>query len=67
MKTIQVGDVVKPAISKVLLIDTDLYRNGVVLDIYEDDYGILYYEVHWVTEEPEWWQENELELVSESN
>ena len=67
MKTIQIGDVVKPAVSKVLLVDTDLYRYGVVLDIYEDDYGIMYYEVHWIQEGPEWWQENELELISEAS
>ena len=50
------------------MVSTDnlaLAAYGIVLDIYEDDYGIIYYEVHW-TEEVGWWSEHELELVSES-
>ena len=66
MKIIQVGAIVKPADSKIISVDTDLYKNGVVLDVYEDDYGIIYYEVHWITQGTEWWQENELELISEA-
>tara|TARA_R100001082_G_C4261964_1_gene115961 strand:- start:341 stop:529 length:189 start_codon:yes stop_codon:yes gene_type:complete len=62
---VKVGDIVKPTQNKIIL--NDKANFGVILDAYEDDYGIVYYEVHWISEEPEWWQENELELVSESN
>ena len=61
-----VGDVVQPLrCNDPVPRNPERFNFGVVLDIYEDDYGILYYEVHWVTEGPEWWKETELELVSE--
>ena len=59
MKTIKVGDLVCPSAWQ-----RTSFEYGVVLDIYEDDYGILYYEVHWGVD-TEWWKEGELELVSE--
>jgi hypothetical protein len=44
------------------------YRYGIILDIYEDDYSIVYYEIHWISlNEVEWWKENELELLNEGN
>ena len=55
---IQVGDLVRSTLEQ-YPIDA-----GVVLDTYEDDYGIVYYEVHW-TSDVEWWKEDELELISE--
>lgn len=65
--TIQVGDIVCPLVTGAPPADPERFKFGVVLDIYEDDYSIVYYEVHWVTESPaEWWAEHELELVSES-
>jgi len=64
--TIQVGDIVHAQAAGALPADPERFKFGVVLDIYEDDYGIVYYEVHWVTESPaEWWAEHELELASE--
>jgi hypothetical protein len=62
----QVGDVVRPVKCEQSPLNPERFNFGVILDIHEDDYGILYYEVHWVTEDPEWWKEGELELVSES-
>ena len=64
--TPQVGDIVRPLDCEEAPADPERFNFGVVLDIQEDDYGILYYEVHWITEGPEWWKEGELELVSES-
>ena len=42
------------------------YGYGVVIDFYESDDGILYYEVAWPGADRTWWGELELELVSES-
>jgi hypothetical protein len=63
--TIQISDIVRPLRLEQPPTSPERFNFGVVLDIYEDDYGILYYEVHWITEGPEWWKETELELVSE--
>lgn len=38
---------------------------GIILDVWEDDYGIYYYEVCWANDSG-WWKSNELELISES-
>ena len=38
---------------------------GIILDAWEDDYGIWYYEVCWANDSG-WWKSNELELISES-
>ena len=38
---------------------------GIILDVWEDDYGIWYYEVCWANDSG-WWKSNELELISES-
>tara|TARA_R110000796_G_scaffold198274_1_gene314555 strand:- start:263 stop:460 length:198 start_codon:yes stop_codon:yes gene_type:complete len=63
-----VGDIVRPSRSSVgqFAIDSDDYNYGIVLDVYEDDYGIYYYEVHW-TKETSWWKKNELEMISENS
>lgn len=61
----KIGDVVKPLKSQALVGDRPGF--GIILDTYEDDYGIIYYEVHWISGDPEWWKENELELISESD
>ena len=65
-----VGDIVRPSRSAPgtagLDYDADDYSYGIVLDVYEDDYGIYYYEVHW-TKETSWWKKNELEMISENN
>jgi len=60
---IQVGDVVKPI--SALKKNNAALNYGIVLDTHEDDYGAIYYEVHWM-EEVGWWLEHELEVVSES-
>jgi len=59
------GDIVKPSPFEMQYAEPEIYRYGIIMDVYEDDYGIYYYEVHWGTE-IEWWKEGELELVSES-
>ena len=38
---------------------------GIILDVWEDDYGIYYYEVCW-TNDSGWWKSSELELINES-
>ena len=59
------GDIVKPSLDGSNPRNLEEYKYGIILDTYEDDYGIYYYEVHWTTE-IEWWKEDELELISES-
>lgn len=59
----KVGDVVKPRVTAHGMF-ADEYLYGVILDFYEDDYGIVYYEVHWMKDQ-EWWKEDELQLVSD--
>jgi len=61
----KVGDIVKPRVRADGMF-TDEYRYGVILDSYEDDYGIVYYEIHWMSDQ-EWWKEDELRLVSDGN
>jgi len=62
----KVGDIVKPCPSVYKsILNIEGYKYGVILDTYEDEYGIVYYEVHW-EEEPEWWKEDELLLVSDA-
>ena len=63
--TIQVSDIVRAHVPHLRRQGMSDYGFGVVLDTYEDDYGILYYEVYWTTEETGWWKESELELVRE--
>tara|TARA_B100000131_G_scaffold117913_1_gene114920 strand:- start:1952 stop:2140 length:189 start_codon:yes stop_codon:yes gene_type:complete len=59
-----VGDVVLPK-NDASMLGVD-YGYGIVIDMYEDDYGIVYYEVDWPGADRTWWNEMELELVSES-
>jgi hypothetical protein len=73
VKLLQVGDIVRPRRSsrapRRYAGESDPWEDyglGVVLDLYEDDYGIVYYEIHWMIE-VEWWKENELEIVSGTN
>lgn len=59
MKT---GDLVEAYESaKTLGID---YGLGILLDSYEDDNGILYFEVQW-KHERQWFAEQELKVISE--
>ena len=39
---------------------------GVVVDVYEDDLGVAHVEIHWVGTDRSWWNEYNLETVSES-
>ena len=58
---IKVGDLVKgrPAIA--------MSKNyGVVLDMYEDDTGVPYFDVQWLDGDRLWYDELELVVVSES-
>tara|TARA_R100001594_G_scaffold613_1_gene2428 strand:- start:1568 stop:1759 length:192 start_codon:yes stop_codon:yes gene_type:complete len=61
----KVGDIVRARSEFLFGPSSSSRRNGIVIDLYEDEYGIVYYEVHWSTE-AEWWKEDELELISES-
>ena len=61
MKT---GDIVKPH-PKLEANLAETVGCGIILDAYEDDYGTVYYEVHF-SHETGWWSEHELELISES-
>ena len=47
------------------MLDVD-YGYGVIIDIYETDNFIPYYQVAWPGAEQTWWRDIELELVSES-
>lgn len=59
----QVGDIVLPKNDSAMVgID---YGYGVIIDIYEDDCGKLYYEVAWPGADRTWWGRLELELISE--
>ncbi|MEC8977607.1 MAG: hypothetical protein VYC40_01690 [Pseudomonadota bacterium] len=60
---VKVGDVVLP--KNFASFDTDP-GYGVVLDTYEDERGLVYFEVGWPMAESNWWGELELELISES-
>lgn len=64
----KVGDVVRlrPGITNVLGADFEERKYGIVLDAYEDDYGIVFFEVHW-KKEIGWWSEYELEVISEAS
>ena len=59
-----VGDVVLPK-NDASMLGVD-YGYGIVIDLYEDDCGIIYYEVDWPGADRTWWNEMELELISES-
>ena len=60
----QVGDIVLPKNDSAMLgVD---YGYGVIIDMYEDDYGIVYYQVGWPGADCTWWAEEELELISEA-
>ena len=60
----KIGDVVLPKKDHAMMgID---YGYGVVVDFYESDDGIPYYEVAWPGADRTWWADVELELVSES-
>ncbi len=57
----KVGDIVRPR-GDLRRLDPEEHKYGIVLDAYEDDYGIVYYEIHW-NRVIEWWSENELERL----
>ncbi len=59
----KVGDIVRPA--TIVGYDLEEQDLGIILDIYEDDFGIYYYEVNWI-KHVDWCVKGELELVSES-
>ena len=60
----KVGDIVLPK-SGASMLGVD-YGYGIVVDLYESDDGIPYYEVVWPGADRTWWADVELELVSES-
>jgi len=60
---VQPGDIVK-AKSEWSVEGVD-YGYGIILDVYEDEDGIVYCEVSWY-HETQWWKPYELELISES-
>ena len=61
----KVGDLVKP-----LRAGSSSYQkegHGVILDCFEDDHGLMHYEVQWLGHgHLEWWTRYELEVTSES-
>jgi len=62
---VKVGDIVAPKAGNILGPHKDR-KGGIIIDSYEDDYGIVFYEVHW-NMEAEWWKEDELNLISEAD
>ena len=58
----KIGDLVKPR-PKYETIGID-YGYGLLLDIFEDEDGIMYFEVQW-KHERQWWKPYEVELVCE--
>ncbi len=62
MKILKVGDVVRALDIPFKPSENDY---GIILDVYEDDYGIYYYEVRFA-KQVDWCKRNELELISES-
>jgi len=66
----KVGDIVQASIrvpETEAISNLDLLKYGIILDVYEDDYGTVYYEVHWGSlHEQGWWSEYELGLISEA-
>ena len=57
------GDLVRPAAG--LDLHGKEFGYGIILDVWEDDYGIYYYEVCW-TNNYGWWKSDELEMISEA-
>ncbi len=57
------GDLVRPAPG--LDVHREKLGYGIILDVWEDDYGIYYYEVCWVNDSG-WWKSSELELMNEA-
>jgi|TARA_R110000824_G_scaffold188071_4_gene369427 hypothetical protein len=67
---VKVGDLVKPRLNWVdggnEMFD-DTYGMGVIIDQYYDDVsGFDYFHVAW-RHQAEWWMQDELQLVSETN
>ena len=60
----KIGDIVLPK-NDASMLGVD-YGYGVVIDTYETDNFIPYYQVAWPGAEQTWWRDIELELVSES-
>jgi hypothetical protein len=60
---VKVGDLVKPR-QNWMTKGLD-YGVGVLIDVYEDDDGMEFFEVQW-KDERQWWKSYEMELISES-
>ena len=60
----KIGDVVLPK-NDASMIGVD-YGYGIIIDFYESDDGMVYWEVAWPGADTTWWHELELELVSKS-
>ena len=60
----KVGDIVLPK-NDASMVGVD-YGYGIIIDSYESDDGMVYWEVAWPGADKTWWHELELELVSES-
>ena len=42
------------------------HRHGIAIDSYENDDGVLYFEVQWFDDDRMWYDELELKVISES-
>ena len=46
--------------------DSDTSGHGITIDSYENDDGVLYFEVQWFDDDRMWYDELELKVTSES-
>ena len=59
----KVGDLVKPY-AEFMTLGID-YGVGVIIDSYENDSGLLYFEIQW-KHERQWFGQDEIKVISES-
>ena len=45
---------------------SDTSGHGITIDSYENDDGVLYFEVQWFDDDRMWYDELELKVISES-
>jgi hypothetical protein len=59
----KIGDLVRPR--EGWMTEGLDYGIGIILDTYEDDDGMRYFEVQW-NHECQWWKPYEMKVISES-
>jgi len=60
----KVGDLVEPYDR--FMVERVYYGIGVILDSYEDEDGLLFFEVQWAHSR-QWFGQDEMRVISESN